>query len=181
MVVPGTFECFGTLMCRVLKFRRLEGDPFNVCKYLGISNPGIAGEPGSLHPGGEPLPAAFGGAGGRTGTSLATTRRLGRRAPAGVVPFAFGGRDQPQLSGLWTASGGSHPGRKYRPDEGRAALRSGARRSPRFVRIALDQGGDSRARFAQLAAGQDCDDEGAKETVFQSAQYEAERPGAYSR
>src|ERR1700694_3792069 len=48
----GTLGRVGTLIGRVLKFERSKGDYRDVCKHLGIPDPGIAGEPRSLHPGG---------------------------------------------------------------------------------------------------------------------------------
>src|ERR1017187_6573119 len=63
-LLGGTSGRVGTLIARLLKFKCSEGDYLDVCKYLGISNPGITGEPRSLHPGREPVPASFGGAGG---------------------------------------------------------------------------------------------------------------------
>ena len=84
----------------------------------------------------------------------------------------------PQLSGLRAAAGRPDPGRQHRPDEGRAPVRPRARRPAGFVRPALDQGRDPRTRAAQLAAGEDRDDEGAAQAVLQPAQHEALVGGA---
>ncbi len=104
---------------------------------------------------------------------LPRTRRPRGRASPRALASAPGGVDRAQLSGLWPAARRPDPGRQYRPDESRQALRPRAERAARVVRDALDQGRDPRICAAELAHGQGRDDEGAAQAVLQLAQSQA--------
>ena len=147
----------------------------------GFPHPRIAGKPRPLHPGREPVPAADAGTGDGARPPPEGKRRPRRRAPAGAVAPAPGGRRVAQLHGLRPAAGRPDPGRQRRPHEGGAPLRPRARRAPRVVRAALDPRRDARVHPAQLAAGQGRDDQGAAQAVLQPAQHEGELGGAVGR
>ena len=75
-----------------------------------------------------PLLTARGGA--RAGAALARTGRPRRRRQPGAVAPAPGRLDLAPVPGLRPAARRPDPGRQYRPDEGREALRPGPGRAP---------------------------------------------------
>src|SRR5437879_11286946 len=111
------------------------------------------GQPRGLRPDGQPVSDSLRGRRARPGAALPRGRRPGSRPLAGAVAPAAGGGGRPRLPRLWAAARGPDPGRQHRLDEGREALRPGARRAPGVVRDPLDQGREPRVHPAQLAHG----------------------------